>query len=79
MGLGQKFQFLNEKKDQKVPGPGTYSDVNPSSIVSVSKSAHKNINGTGFGCSTKQNDKLQYHGMERNFYGRNDDRGPGAY
>ena len=60
MGLGKRYQFNNEKKDQKVPGPGAYADCDPQSIVSVARSQQRNL-GPGnntFGSTKSQQEKL---------------------
>jgi hypothetical protein len=39
MGLGKRFSYKLDKKDETTPGPGMYSNISPDSIQNtVSKS-----------------------------------------
>ena len=40
IGIGKRFSYKMEKKDETTPGPGMYSNISPNSInASASKSA----------------------------------------
>ena len=77
MGMAKKYTF--EPKALPQPGPGTYSGAHNTISLTASKTLQKGTSPLAFGSSVAQNDKLQYHGQQRYFMGREGALGPGGY
>ncbi|CDW87071.1 UNKNOWN [Stylonychia lemnae] len=75
IGFGQKMHYKISKEDETTPGP-IYNTHEIASISHVNNVPSK-LNSS-FGNKYDKWDKVQYHGAEAHFYGR-EGLGPGAY
>ena len=72
MGLGSRFSYKINKMDETTPGPGTYTNIEPSSISRISQAIRSSRSNprAAFGVDRETSAKVQHHGMERHFLGR---------
>lgn len=78
MGLGSRFTYKMEKKDETTPGPGMYENTEANTIqtyTSRSQNGSKFNSRLAFGTGKDDRDKLQLFGQERHFLGRGPDVG----
>eukprot|EP00347_Sterkiella_histriomuscorum_P018266 403346166 len=75
IGYGQKQQYKVDKEDQTTPGP-IYNNHDINSISYLNRVPSKSQ--STFGNKYDKWDRVQYHGGESHFYGR-EGLGPGAY
>lgn len=65
MGLGQRFTYKLEKKDETTPGPGMYETADAQTIKSFASTSHngsKFNSRLAFGTGKEEREKLQWFG-----------------
>lgn len=73
MGLGKRFSYNIGKDTEGTPGPGMYTNIEPESILSKTSRSIRSARSNpklDFGVGREQQEKLQLHGMEKQFMGR---------
>ncbi len=79
-GYGQKLIGGGGRRDPVSPGPAQYDSAAVLSMAYQSPSSRRNgsNNYSTFGNKHSKWEKVQYHGQESHYYGR-EGKGPGAY